>query len=137
ILKSDRQNREFFRFAFHKDWDDPSLYDVCVNPGKIGIERAAQTIVETARYSELKACNIYALEAIERLSQTKRIEAALLELDFRATGVRVEIPQKGVVHISGILDNQEDKARIPKVIGGIPGVERVDVDVIVVPAGHV
>jgi len=137
IHKSDSQNREFFRFAFHKDWDDPSLYDLCVNPGKIGIERASQTIVETARYSELKACNIYALEAIERLSQTKRIEAALLELDLRSMGVRVEMPQKGVVHISGVLHNQEDKARIPEIIKGIPGVERVDVDVMVLPSAYV
>jgi len=110
---------------------------LCVNPGKIGIERASQTIVETARYSELKACNIYALEAIERLSQTKRIEAALLELDLRPMGVRVEIPQKGVVHISGFLYNQEVKARIPKLIRGFPGVERVDVDVMVLPVGYV
>ena len=50
IRKSDRQNKEFFRFTFHRHWDDPSLYDLCINPGKIGIERASQTIVETARY---------------------------------------------------------------------------------------
>jgi CMP/dCMP kinase len=137
IHKSDSQNKGFFRFAFHKDWDDPSLYDLCVNPGKIGIERASQTIVEAARYSELKACNIYAIEALERLSQTKRIEAALLELDLLPVGGKVEIPEKGVVHISGILHNQEDKVRIPELIGGIPGVDRVDVDVMVMPAGYV
>jgi cytidylate kinase len=136
IHKSDSQNKDFFRFVFHRDWDDPSLYDLCVNPGKIGIERASQTIVETARYPELKACNIYALEAIERLSQTKRIEASLSELDLKPLGLMVEVPEKGVVHISGILLNHADKERIPKVVRGIPGVERVDMDVMVMPTEY-
>jgi len=133
VLKSDNQNKEFFKYVFHRDWDDPSLYDLCVNPGKIGIERASQTIVETAGYPELKACNIYALDAIERLSLTKRIEASLSELDLKPLGLMVEVPEKGVVHISGILLNHEDKERIPKVVRGIPGVERVDMDVMVMP----
>jgi CMP/dCMP kinase len=133
IQKSDSQNKEFFQYVFHRDWDDPSLYDLCVNPGKIGIDRASQTIVDTAGYSELKACNIYALEAIERLSLAKRIEASLSELDLKPLGLGVEVPEKGVVHISGIIYNHEDKERIPKVVRGIPGVERVDMDVMVMP----
>ncbi len=137
IRKSDSQKKEFFRFAFHRYWDDPSLYDLCINPGKIGIERASQTIVETARYPELKACNIYALDAIDRLSLTKRIEAALLEAGLLPMGTMVEIPEKGIVRISGVLDSREDEERISKVVGSIPGVERVDVDVMVVPAGYV
>ena len=110
---------------------------MCINPGKIGIERASQTIVETARYPELKACNIYALDAIDRLSLTKRIEAALLEAGLLPMGTMVEIPEKGIVRISGVLDSREDEERISKVVGSIPGVERVDVDVMVVPAGYV
>ena len=133
IQKSDSQNKEFFQYVFHRDWDDPSLYDLCVNPGKIGIDRASQTIVDTAGYPELKACNIYALEAIERLSLAKRIEASLSELDLKPLGLGVEVPEKGVVHISGIIYNHEDKERIPKVVRGIPGVERVDMDVMVMP----
>ena len=135
IHKSDKQKEKFFRFAFQRDWDDPSLYDLSVNPGKIGIERAAQTIVATARYPELRACNIHALDAIERLSKTKRIEAALLEHDLLR--VSVDMPQKGVVHIAGVLYNQAEKEHTLNIIRGIPGVERVDTDVVVMPAGSV
>jgi cytidylate kinase len=136
IKKSDLQKREFFQYAFHKDWDDPTLYDLCVNPDKIGAERAARLIHEMARSPEVKACSIYALDALERLSQTKRIEASLLEMDLRHAGLRVEIPEKGVAQISGVLYNHEDKGRIPAIVGRIPGVDKVQMDVTLMPVGY-
>lgn len=136
IRESDHRKKGFFRYAFHMDWTDPTLYDLSVNPDKIGPERAAQIIMETSRFSELKACSIYALDAIGRLSQTKRIKASLMELDLRHAGLRVEMPEKGVAHISGVLYNHEDKGRIPAIVGRIPGVEKVDLDVTLVPAGY-
>ncbi|RPJ10391.1 MAG: hypothetical protein EHM37_13200 [Deltaproteobacteria bacterium] len=136
IRQSDNQKKGFFRYAFHKDWDDPTLYDLCINPDKIGSERAAQLIMEMARSSELKSCSIYALDALERLSQKKRIEATLIEMDLRHSGLSVEMPEKGIAHITGVLYNHMDKGRIPTVVGRIPGVERVQVDVTLVPAGY-
>jgi CMP/dCMP kinase len=136
IRENDGQKKGFFRYAFHKDWDDPTLYDLCVNPGKIGAERAAQLIMETSRSSELKACSTYALDALGRLSQTKRIQASLMEMDLRHAGLRVEMPEKGVAHISGVLYKHEDKGRIPAIVRRIPGVEKVELDVTLVPAGY-
>jgi len=138
MRRSDSQKKGFFRYAFRKNWDDPALYDLCLNPGKIGLERAAQLIVGTARSPEIKACSIYALDALERMSQAKRIEAALidLDLDLRLSALTVEMPEKGVAHISGILFNREDKERIPAVVGRIPGVEKIELDVTLMPAGY-
>jgi len=136
IHKSDSQKRGFFQYAFHKDWNDPALYDLCVNPDKIGLERAAQLVFDMARSPELKACSIYALDALERLSQTKRIEASLLEMDLRHAGLRVAMPEKGVAQISGVLYQHEDKGRIPEVVGKIPGVEKVHLDVTMMPAAY-
>ena len=39
IRQSDNQKKGFFRYAFHKDWDDPTLYDLYVNPDKIGSDK--------------------------------------------------------------------------------------------------
>jgi cytidylate kinase len=136
IHRSDTQKRGFFQYTFHKDWDDPTLYDLCLNPAKIGSERAAQLIAEAARSPEIKACSVYALDALQRLSQTKHIEASLLEMNLRHAGLRVEIPEKGVAHISGVLYSHEDKGRIPGVVGRIPGVEKVEMDVTLIPAGY-
>jgi len=49
----------------------------------------------------------------------------------------VEVVEKGIVHISGLIYHHEDTERIEKVIRGIPGVERVEVDVMVMPAATV
>jgi cytidylate kinase len=138
IRQSDSRKTSFFRYAFHKDWDDPSLYDLCINPDKIGAERAARLVIDLARSPELKACSVYALEALQRLSQTRQVEAALREVDLRHSGLRVEMPDKGVVRISGVLYRAEDKGRIPAAIAGkIAGVEKIQIeDVIVAPAGY-
>jgi cytidylate kinase len=136
IRQSDNQKNGFFRYAFHKDWDDPTLYDLCINPDKAGPERAAQLIMEMARSPELKSCSIHALDALERLSQTKRIQASLMEMDIRHSGLRVEMPEKGVANISGVLFNHEDKGRIPAAVRRIPGVERVQLDVTLVPMAY-
>lgn len=136
IRRSDNQKKKFFRFAFHKDWNDPSLYDLYVNPDKIGSDKAAQLIMQMARSPELDSCSVYTLDALGRMSQTKRIEAALMEMDLRHSALKVETPVKGFAHITGVLYNHEDKGRIPTVVGKIPGVEKVQLDVTVVPVGY-
>jgi hypothetical protein len=77
-----------------------------------------------------------ARDVLGRLSQTKRIEATLMEMDLRHAGLRVEMPEKGVAHIAGVLYNHEDKERMPTVVARIPGVEKVQLDVTLVPARY-
>jgi len=42
IAKSDSERRGFMRFAFKMDLDDMSLYDLVINPEKLGIEGAGR-----------------------------------------------------------------------------------------------
>jgi len=134
--QSDKQNKEFFSYAYHRDWNDPALYDLCINPGKMGIERAVQLVIETAQYPEMQACSINAREAIERLSQIKRIETYLLELDLRPLGLKVTIPKKGLMRIAGIIHDPEDRLRLEHAARSIPGIEEVQVGVMLVPDGY-
>jgi cytidylate kinase len=136
IHRSDNQKNGFFRYAFHTGWNDPALYDVCVNPDKIGPERAADLIMEMARCPELKSCSVLALEALERRSKTNRIQASLMAMDIRHAGLRVDMPDKDVALISGVVYQAEDKVRIPAVVGKVPGVAKVQMDVTLVPAGY-
>lgn len=133
IQQSDKQNREFFSFAFHKDWKDSVLYDLCINPGKMGTDRAVQLIMETAQFSEMQACSINAREAIERISQIKRIETYILELDLGPLGLKVTIPQKGVMHIAGMIRNKEDRRRLEDAAKRIPGIEQIHMGVNLLP----
>lgn len=136
IRHSEKQNKEFFSYAFHRDWNDPSLYDLCINPGKMGTERAVQLVIETSQYPEMQACGLHAHEAIERMSQIKRIETYLLELDLRPLGLKVTIPKKGLMQIAGIIRNKEDRQRLENAAKSIPGIEQVQVGVILVPNGY-
>ncbi|MDZ7599436.1 MAG: BON domain-containing protein [Desulfobacterales bacterium] len=74
----------------------------------------------------MKACNVYAVDALERFSKTKRIEASLLEQGLQPMGLQVEMPEKGFVRISGIVENQVSKDSIAQLVKLTPGVERVD-----------
>jgi cytidylate kinase len=136
VRKSDNRKKGYFRYNFHKDWDDPTLYDLCINPEKVGAERAADLIVEVARSPALKGCSVNALAAIERLSQTRRIEASLMEMDIRQVGLRVDMPKKGHAHISGVVFDHRDRDRIPDIVRKVPGVDRVELDVTLVPTGY-
>ncbi len=133
IQQSDKQNREFFSFAFHKDWTDSTLYDLCINPGKMGTDRAVQLVIETAQFTEMQACSLNAREAIERISQIKRIETYILELDLRPLGLKVTIPQKGVMHIAGMIPNEQDRQRLVAAAKKIPGIDEVHVGVGLLP----
>jgi cytidylate kinase len=133
IHKSDSEKRGFFQFAFQKEWNDPALYDICLNPEKVGIEQSAQLIIATARNPKIKSCSLYALDAMERLSQTKKIEAALLENGISNATIRVDVPEKGVAHITGAVYNPADQQRLPDLIKRVPGISEARVDVFVAP----
>ena len=47
--KSDSERRGFLQFAFHKDWDDLSLYDLIINRDKLRLDSAAKRITEVKR----------------------------------------------------------------------------------------
>jgi osmotically-inducible protein OsmY len=59
-----------------------------------------------------------------------------MEMDIRQVGLRVDIPKKGHAHISGVVFNHRDRDRIPEVVKKVPGVDRVEVDVTLVPNGY-
>jgi len=58
------------------------------------------------------------------------------EIDMALNGLKVEMPEKGVAQISGVLYRYEDKGRIPAIVGRIPGVEKVQSDVTMMPAAY-
>jgi cytidylate kinase len=133
IHKSDHERKGFLKFAFHKDWDDPSLYDLVINRDKLSVESAASLIMDVAQSQEIKACSLTALDAMERMSLEKKIEAAIIRNGIGTLEFHIEVPEKGVAHIMGWTNTQEDKDRVFHVVKGVPGVEEVKSEVMVVP----
>jgi cytidylate kinase len=138
VRKSDNERRGFMRFAFHMDWNDPSLYDLVINRDKLGIDSAAGLIIQAARSQEIKECSLTALESMENLSLARRVQAAVLENEvasdiYHRHMFHIEVPEKGVVQVSGYTDTEEARARFLEVVDGVPGVTEVRSEVSVVP----
>jgi len=132
ITKSDHEHKGFLKFAFHKDWDDISLYDLIINRDKLSAESASNLIIEMAQSQEIKECSLTALDSMERMSLEKKIEAALIRDDINTNQLHIEVPKKGVASIIGWTYTQEDKERVFDVVKGVPGVQEVKSDVNVV-----
>jgi len=48
-MERDRATAEYLRTFHHVDWDDPTLYHLVVNTGKLGVNKAAELITAAAK----------------------------------------------------------------------------------------
>lgn len=125
IRKTDNEKRGFFHFAFHMDRNDPSLYDLVINYRKLGTDLAAKLICEAAGSQEIKECSLTALESMEKLSLSRRVDAAILENHLIREGLHIEVLEKGIVHITGYVDSPKYGKILLKVVNAVPGVNEV------------
>ncbi len=140
MRKTDEERRGFLQFAFHRDWDDPSQYDLLINRDKLGEELASRLIVAAAQSQEIRECSLGALDSMERLSLARRVEAAVLGGKvgrdvLHPEILHIDIPEKGVVHITGFANTPEGRERMIKAVKGVPGVTDVRSEVEVIPLG--
>ena len=135
IRKNDNEQKGFFRFAFHGDWTDPSLYDLLINTEMLGIDMAAELIMEAARSEKVEACSLTAKETMENLSLKKRIEAVLLENSINLLSLHIEIPKKGVVQVNGFANTREGKKHILGTIKSVQGISEVQDDIGIIAYG--
>jgi len=133
--KTDHERRGFMRFAFHMDWNDPSLYDLVINTEKFGVEGAAKLILDALKSQAIQECSLNALESMERMSLVKKVEAALLKEQFSFTQFHVEVPEKGTVQIYGYTSTAEDKKRMLAVVKKVAGVAEIVDELSVLPPG--
>jgi cytidylate kinase len=131
IYKSDSDRRGFLQFAFHIDWNDPSLYDIIINTDKLAKDSAARLVMEAAQSGEVKACSIAALDAMDRLSLLKRVQAAIMKNSLNPLDFQVEVPEKGVVQITGSINPLESKDRLLEAVKAVPGVSDVRSDIVI------
>jgi cytidylate kinase len=133
IHKMDSRRRGRFRHAFGRDLDDSSLYDLIINCSKLGNASAADIIIETAQADEIVACSLTALESMEKLSLTKRIQAALIKNDLDDNMLIIHVSEKGIAELSGITPHEDILERIIEVTRQVPGVSDVRSEIVVAP----
>lgn len=125
LRKSDSDRKKFIRYAFRRDWDDPSLYDLVINLDKMGEEAAVETVVRASETPGVQACSLKTMEALERLSLASRVRAVIRETSLRPESLYVDVSGNGVVHLSGEINPLESKDRILDAVRSVPGVVSV------------
>jgi cytidylate kinase len=125
VRKMDAAARDFIRYAHRLDLNDPSLYDLVINTGKLGAETAAHLIAETFRSNDISTCGLDALEAMERHALEKKIHAVLLENGISLFTLDIGVPENGIVHVSGLANSLDEQDRIPSLVRKVPGVTAV------------
>jgi hypothetical protein len=79
----------------------------------------------------IKECSLAALDSMERLSLLKRPGTAMANKRISPSDVNIEVPEPGVVHLSGSLNPLEPEANLLEVVKGVPGVKKVQSEVVV------
>jgi cytidylate kinase len=134
--KKDHEQDGFFRYAYQMSIDDPTLYDLVLNTEKISRSAAIRLISELARTPEIDSCSLTALESMEKMSLLKRIQTELAERNLDFSTLHMEMPEKGVPVIRGIVYNQEELKAIEEAVRNVPGVSELKSEISVSPASY-
>jgi cytidylate kinase len=129
VEKSDSQIKGFLKYAFHVDWDDPSLYDLIINCTKLDEEAIVNMILEGAKSPSIKECSLKAADVMERMSLEKKMEAAIVKAGLNPAFLHVDVPVKGVVHIRGVLPNQETESLLRSTVNSVSGISESQYDI--------
>lgn len=135
VLSKDKEFKDFFRYAFNLDINDPLLYDLVINTEKIGIETIISNITDLAKSNEISECSIDALKIMKCRSLELKIHARLIDSDIDTTVINVEVTEPGKTFIHGIVINKAEKQKILEVLETVSGVEQVEENIVVVPPG--
>lgn len=125
IEKSDSELKSFLDFLFQIDWNDLSLYDLVVNVDKLGIDAAAEMIVNLAQTEHIQECSLSALDSMEKLSLLKRVETAVFKDNINPQELAIEVPEAGVVKLVGVINPMRTVAGVTELVRSVPGVKKV------------
>jgi cytidylate kinase len=100
IEKVDQERREWVRFLFGVEWDDPLLYDLVLNLSRMSLDTACAAVIQLAARPEFQPTPESA-KALRDLVLRSRVEAALA-IDPRTRDARLTVKaDDGVVDVSG------------------------------------
>jgi hypothetical protein len=125
IENRDNELKAFLNFSFQIDWNDFSLYDLVINVDKLGIDAAAEMIVNVAATENIKQCSLTALESMEKLSLLKKVEAAVIRDNLNPQELAIDVPEPGVVRLTGLINPMRTVAGVTELIKSVAGVEQV------------
>lgn len=124
--KSDQERESFIRFAFHRDWNDPELYDCVLNMDKLTVPVAAGMILCAARAEEVRGRAGEATASLGMMELAARVAAALAEAGFPSSYVSASVPAPGTVRLTGVVQVPWEKTAAERTASAVEGVDVVE-----------
>jgi len=125
IEHRDNELKRFLDYLFQIDWNDVSLYDLIINVDKLDMNAAVEMIVNLAETEHIQQCSLTALESMEKLSLLKRVEAAVIKDNINPQELHIEVPEPGVVKLTGLINPMRTVAGVTELVKSVPGVKRI------------
>jgi cytidylate kinase len=124
IEKTDKERREWTRFLFEVDWEDPRLYDVVLNLNRMSLDTACETVARLTERTEFQP-TAASRKAMQDLAISSRVSAALAT-DFRTRDADLKVTaDDGIVTITGATQWPEVADAVPPVVRKVDGVKEV------------
>ena len=135
VQSKDDEFRNFFRYAFNMDINDPLLYDLVINTDKIEIETAISHIIQLAQSNDIAECSIGALTIMKCRALEMKIHAKLIQSDVTTTGIKIEVTEPGKTHVHGTVNDKIERQKIIEVLDSISELVDAEVNIAVAPIG--
>jgi len=124
IDRVDKERRAWARSAFDVEWDDPTLYDVILNLGRMALDTACDMIVDLAGRKEFQPTEA-SMKALNDLALSNRV-AARLARDPRTQAAALEVAaDNGTVTVTGTTQSPALLEAVSVVARDVNGVREV------------
>jgi cytidylate kinase len=124
--KSDHERESFIRFAFHRDWDNPELYDIVLNMDKLTVNTAADMVVCAARADEITGRTGDVMNSLDMMELAVRVGTALTEAGFPSSYVSAFVNEPGKVRLTGVVQVPWERSTAERTAKEVKGVESVE-----------
>ncbi|MDP7449479.1 MAG: BON domain-containing protein [Candidatus Latescibacteria bacterium] len=122
IQRVDKERSRWARLLYGVEWEDPSLYDMILNLGKIGPENACATIAGMAAQKEFEATP-ESQKGLDDVTLSCRVWATLAKNpDARGAGIEVTADD-GAVVIGGTVNSVKTLELVPEIAQRVAGVK--------------
>jgi len=129
VQHSDIERAGFHRFLFHAEWDSPCLYDVLINSHLLSPRAAADLIMNTLDYGEIKDKREAALRRLEQLYLVQRAFVSILfEQKLPVHYLEIEV-HNGTVTLNGIARDRPSIERCREAAAGVFGKKRINSEI--------
>jgi cytidylate kinase len=132
IERVDRKQRQWVRFLFGVDWEDPRLYDLVLNLSRVRLSTACEMVVRLASGEEFRS-TADSERAMHNLTAASRVRALLARHpDTKGLDLQVEAVD-GFVTITGVSPSEAIEAALASALEGVKGVTEIRWKITVVP----